>query len=117
MVDRRRNFLKFHLLLKQVCKMCIRDRYILAMTSLADSRDGFVRLMDALTKIDERLQKISFSKEKKTNYSESVLTCPEVEMLPVQAVNALAATKSVNEAEGFVSAEYGICLLYTSRCV
>ena len=35
--------------------------YILAMTSLADSRDGFVRLMDALTKIDERLQKISFS--------------------------------------------------------
>ena len=76
--------------------------YILAMTSLADSRDGFVRLMDALTKIDERLQKISFSKEKKTNYSESVLTCPEVEMLPVQAVNALA------EAEGFVSAEYGM---------
>ena len=36
--------------------------YILAMTSLADSRDGFVRLMDALTKIDERLQKISFIK-------------------------------------------------------
>jgi arginase ;ornithine decarboxylase len=64
--------------------------------------------MDALTKIDERLQKISFSKEKKTNYSESVLTCPEVEMLPVQAVNALAETKSVNEAEGFVSAEYGM---------
>ena len=82
--------------------------YILAMTSLADSRDGFVRLMDALTKIDERLQKISFSKEKKTNYSESVLTCPEVEMLPVQAVNALEETKSVNEAEGFVSAEYGM---------
>lgn len=82
--------------------------YILAMTSLADSRDGFVCLMDALTKIDERLQKISFSKEKKTNYRESVLTCPEVEMLPVQAVNALEETKSVNEAEGFVSAEYGM---------
>lgn len=77
------------------------------MTSLADSREGFVRLMDALTQIDERLQKF-FSKEKKTNYSESVLTCPEVEMLPVQAVNALEETKPVNEAEGFVSAEYGM---------
>ena len=33
---------------------------------------------------------------------------PEVEMLPVQAVNALEETKSVNEAEGFVSAEYGM---------
>lgn len=29
-------------------------------------------------------------------------------MLPVQAVNALEETKSVNEAEGFVSAEYGM---------
>lgn len=82
--------------------------YILAMTSLADSRDGFVRLMDALTKIDERLQKISFIKEKKADYGESVLTCPEVEMLPVQAVNAPKETKPVNEAEGFVSAEYGM---------
>lgn len=29
-------------------------------------------------------------------------------MLPVQAVNALEETKPVNEAEGFVSAEYGM---------
>lgn len=38
--------------------------YILAMTSLADSREGFVRLMDALTQIDERLQKFFFQREK-----------------------------------------------------
>ena len=61
-----------------------------------------------LLKLMKDCKKFLFPKRKKTNYSESVLTCPEVEMLPVQAVNALAETKSVNEAEGFVSAEYGM---------
>ena len=62
-----------------------------------------------LLKLMKDCKKFLFQREK-TNYSESVLTCPEVEILPVQAVNALEETKSVNEAEGFVSAEYGWCI-------
>lgn len=82
--------------------------YILAMTSLVDSRDGFVRLMDALTKIDERLQKRAVSNEENKIYDKALTIIPEAKMLPVQAVNAPKKTMSVNEAEGLISAEYGM---------
>ena len=78
--------------------------YVIAMTSIGDTKEGMDRLLSALFEIDEELEKNS--EEEKRYYlprQEQVLTSFEVEgMRRMENVKSL----SWKESAGFISMEY-----------
>lgn len=78
-------------------------RYVLAMTSIADTKEGFVRLANALIEIDQGL-----SCQNKENYDNNYIM-PKPPMAFCSISMALDSKKEMcflDNAIGFVSAEY-----------
>lgn len=80
-------------------------RYVLAMTSIADTKEGFVRLARALIEIDQGL---SYEKKKKEehNYRQIIPKPPNVFCSISQALDSKKEQNSLDTAIGLVSAEY-----------
>lgn len=94
-----RLLLKYHLQMEMAA-----GSYVIAMTSIGDTKEGMDRLLSALFEIDEELEKNS--EEEKRYYlprQEQVLTSFEVEgMRRMENVKSL----SWKESAGFISMEY-----------
>lgn len=73
--------------------------YVIAMTSLADTDEGFARLARALCEIDARIE---------ASASASTLTLPQLYTVyaPWQVADLSSIHVPVEQADGFVSAEY-----------
>lgn len=91
---------------------CLRERYkievemaspthIIAMTSVCDSEDGFLRLKNALTEIDK-----TFAFEKKATRVEFVFPKPVVSATPRQAFKADSKSVSIDRAVGKICGEF-----------
>ena len=94
-----RLLLEYHLQMEMAA-----GSYVIAMTSIGDTKEGMDRLLSALFEIDEELEKNS---EKEKRYylprQEQVLTSFEVEgMRRMENVKSL----SWKESAGFISMEY-----------
>lgn len=94
-----RLLLEYHLQMEMAA-----GSYVIAMTSIGDTKEGMDRLLSALFEIDEELEKNS---EKEKRYylprQEQVLTSFEVEgMRRMETVKSLSWQKSA----GFISMEY-----------
>ena len=94
-----RLLLEYHLQMEMAA-----GSYVIAMTSIGDTKEGMDRLISALFEIDEELEKKS--EEEKRYYlprQEQVFTCFEVEgMRRMETVKSL----SWQESAGFISMEY-----------
>ena len=94
-----RLLLEYHLQMEMAA-----GSYVIAMTSIGDTKEGMDRLLSALFEIDEELEKNS--EEEKRYYlprQEQVLTSFEVEgMRRMENVKSL----SWKESAGFISMEY-----------
>lgn len=94
-----RLLLEYHLQMEMAA-----GSYVIAMTSIGDTKEGMDRLLSALFEIDEELEKKS--EEEKRYYlprQEQVLTSFEVEgMRRMENVKSL----SWKESAGFISMEY-----------
>lgn len=94
-----RLLLEYHLQMEMAA-----GSYVIAMTSIGDTKEGMDRLLSALFEIDEELEKKS--EEEKRYYlprQEQVLTSFEVEgMRRMETVKSLSWQKSA----GFISMEY-----------
>lgn len=94
-----RLLLEYHLQMEMAA-----GSYVIAMTSIGDTKEGMDRLLSALFEIDEELEKNS--EEEKRYYlprQEQVLTSFEVEgMRRMETVKSL----SWQESAGFISMEY-----------
>lgn len=94
-----RLLLEYHLQMEMAA-----GSYVIAMTSIGDTKEGMDRLLSALFEIDEELEKNS--EEEKRYYlprQEQVLTSFEVEgMRRMETVKSLSWQKSA----GFISMEY-----------
>ena len=82
------------------------EQYVLALTSVMDSREGFDRLVKALLEIDESLQN---KKEKMENYIfiNSGCTAKKQQKCTIwEAVEGVWEAVPLEESQGRVSAEY-----------
>lgn len=75
--------------------------YIIAMTSIADTREGFERLTKALIEIDEQLER-----EENTPYEYPVLPRFERVLNPYDTDKMKVSVRSLQDSIGGVSAEY-----------
>lgn len=82
------------------------EQYVLALTSVMDTREGFVRLVQALQEIDGRLLKEN-ARDEKTEKIRSIHIAPAEQVLSV-AEGMEESTKEVllESSEGLISAEY-----------
>ncbi|MCH5252584.1 MAG: aminotransferase class I/II-fold pyridoxal phosphate-dependent enzyme [Lachnospiraceae bacterium] len=81
--------------------------YVLAMTSVADTKEGFSRLLSALTEIDTGL----VERMKENGQQEETVSfptiCPVYRMSAYKAMNGPYEGVGLAEGEGKISAEYG----------
>ena len=82
------------------------EQYILALTSVMDSREGFERLVNALLEIDGSLQ-CKEEKMKKYTFTDSSNTVKELQTYRIwEAVEGDWEIIPLQESRGRVSAEY-----------
>ncbi len=91
---------KYHLEME----MCALD-YVIAMTSFMDREEGFIRLQNALTEIDEQLFELS---GKATYAKIPVFEFPGAKMAisPAMAMNSRGEGMPLFESEGMISREF-----------
>jgi arginine/lysine/ornithine decarboxylase len=83
--------------------------YVLGMTSIFDSRDGFQRLGDALLEIDKTISVAEVQSEQYkilSNMEISVPEAPEIIIGLKDAIDYPSETMSLSDSEGRVTAEY-----------
>ena len=80
--------------------------YILAMTSVADTREGFWRLLSALSRIDAELTQ-SRNTDDGTEKEFLPVVCPPCRMSAYEAMNGSWKEIALEEGAGEISAEYG----------
>lgn len=78
--------------------------YIIAMTSVGDSKEGWERLAEALTEIDKELMALP-KEEEEIPYIEKIVL-PPYRMSAYAAVNHEWETVLLGESKGKISAEY-----------
>lgn len=79
------------------------SNYVIAMTSIMDTRDGFKRLEKALLEIDEQLQESNTVLVEKENL---IIEYPEVCMKISTAQEAKSIRVLLAQSAGFITAEY-----------
>ena len=81
--------------------------YALAMTNVADSEEGFRRLMDALTEIDWKISETTHLLTDKVSVKHSIAQ-PIICISAYEAMNRPYVTLPVGQSNGRVSAEYAM---------
>lgn len=83
--------------------------YVLAMTSVCDTADGFRRLEEALADIDGKLAGRGGCGAAATDEKEKpAQETPRIRRTPYEAVNGLCVKAGLEESRGRISAEYAI---------
>ena len=90
------------------------EQYILALTSVMDSREGFERLANALLEIDAVIMQSIEEKMKKYTFTDSSNTVKELQTYRIwEAVESRKSKYSFKESEGMSFG--GICLFVSTR--
>ncbi|MDR1665243.1 MAG: amino acid decarboxylase [Clostridiales bacterium] len=82
-----------------------RGRYLLAMTSVADTDEGFARLTEAIEELNRELPYINNTPVARGSGSKSTYA-PEVVYTPRDALRRKSETADITNAKGRVSAEF-----------
>lgn len=91
---------KYHLETEMAC-----ETYVLAMFTLADSREGYERLLHALTEVDEELEWVQ-RKERDISEADKMLWEPGKTMPFYQAWDAPKVWLPLEDAEGYIAGEF-----------
>ena len=95
---------KHHLVMEMKSK-----DYVIAMTSIFDTDEGFERLFEALYKLDKRESFFKLDNKSEFDYTLRSGTLPERKFIPSEAVRLSAnyGTKvPLEDSEGLISADY-----------
>jgi arginine/lysine/ornithine decarboxylase len=79
--------------------------YVLGMTSIADTREGFTRFVEAVLEIDRELT-VTKKTEGTKNQLDIASQLPEIVMSCYQAYEGKHRVMVLNDSEGYISAEY-----------
>lgn len=83
------------------------EQYVLALTSVGDTRDGFDRLARAVEEIDRKLQQEENPSERPAEQTGSgSVEVPCQKLIPAQAMDAQVQRVSLEESVGRISAEF-----------